>query len=55
MRASVAGTTMPILEVTLGPGEEIVSGHAELARMTPGIQLSQSEAGGGMVGDLFRA
>jgi uncharacterized protein (AIM24 family) len=61
---------MPILEVTLGPGEEIVSAHAELARMTPGIQQSQSAAGGGggglmrrlkramggggMVGDMFR-
>jgi uncharacterized protein (AIM24 family) len=47
LQANVAGTTMPILEVTLGPGEEIVSTHAELAWMTPGIQLSQSASGGG--------
>jgi uncharacterized protein (TIGR00266 family) len=54
LQANVAGTTMPILEVTLGPGEEIVSTHAELAWMTPGIQLSQSASGGGGGGGLMR-
>jgi uncharacterized protein (AIM24 family) len=50
MQANVAGTTMPVLEVTLEPGEEIVSAHAELAWMTPGIQ---SFRGGMWGGDGF--
>ena len=56
MQANVTGTTMPILEVALGPGEEIVSTHAELAWMTPGIQLSQTAGGGagGGGGGLMR-
>jgi uncharacterized protein (TIGR00266 family) len=47
MQASVKGTTMPILEVALGQGEEIVSTHGELAWMTSGVQLSQTAGGGG--------
>jgi uncharacterized protein (TIGR00266 family) len=46
MQADITGTTMPILEVRLDQGEEIVSTHGELAWMTPGIQLSQHASGG---------
>ena len=35
MQAEIKGTTMPILEVSLDPGEELVSTHGELAWMTP--------------------
>src|SRR5580692_494075 len=41
MQAEIKGTTMPILEVTLDPGEAVVSTHGELSWMTPNIQLSQ--------------
>jgi len=29
MQAEIKGTTMPILEVSLGPGEQVVSTRAE--------------------------
>jgi uncharacterized protein (AIM24 family) len=48
MQAEIKGTTMPILEVSLGQGEQLVSHHGELAWMTPSIQMSQTtNAGGG--------
>jgi uncharacterized protein (AIM24 family) len=50
MHAEVKGTTLPILEVTLDRGEELVSSHGELAWMTPGIQLSQTAGTGGTRG-----
>ncbi|MGO8882664.1 MAG: AIM24 family protein [Streptosporangiaceae bacterium] len=42
MQAEVKGTTMPILEVLLGQGEQVISTHGELAWMTESIQMSQS-------------
>jgi uncharacterized protein (TIGR00266 family) len=47
MQAEVKGTTMPVLEVTLQPGEQVVSTHGELSWMTPTIQMSQRAGGGG--------
>jgi uncharacterized protein (AIM24 family) len=48
MQAEVKGTTMPILEVALEGGEQVISTHGELAWMTPSIQMSQTtNAGGG--------
>ncbi|HEY1617707.1 MAG TPA: AIM24 family protein [Streptosporangiaceae bacterium] len=47
MQAEIKGTTMPILEVSLGQGEELVSTHGELAWMTPSIQMSQTMNTGG--------
>jgi uncharacterized protein (AIM24 family) len=48
MQAEVKGTTMPILEVALEQGEQVISTHGELAWMTPSIQMSQTtNAGGG--------
>jgi uncharacterized protein (AIM24 family) len=54
MQAEVKGSTMPILEVTLNDGEEVVSTHGELAWMTQGIQLRQGmNTGGGGSGGGF--
>jgi uncharacterized protein (AIM24 family) len=51
MQAEIKGTTMPILEITLDQGEQVVSTHGELSWMTPNIQLSQHMgAGGGQAG-----
>jgi uncharacterized protein (AIM24 family) len=47
MQAEIKGTTMPILEVQLNDGEEVVSTHGELAWMTQSIQLSQRMSTGG--------
>jgi len=53
MEAVIKGTTMPILEVSLGPGEAVVSTHGELAWMTPNIQMSQTTNMGGGGGGGF--
>src|ERR1700680_1552745 len=45
MQAEIKGTTMPVLEVTLQPGEQGISTHGELSWMTPNIQMSQRMGG----------
>lgn len=54
MQAEIKGTTMPILEVSLGQGEELVSTHGELAWMTPSIQMSQTMNTGGGGGGFMK-
>jgi uncharacterized protein (TIGR00266 family) len=46
MRPVIAGTTMPILEVTLESGEVIVAEGGDVAWLTPGMQLDTSTAHG---------
>src|SRR5450432_692369 len=55
----VIGTTMPVLEMKLAPGESVVAEAGELSWMTASIQL-QTAAGGkagakGMFGAVKRA
>jgi uncharacterized protein (AIM24 family) len=50
MQAEVKGTTMPILEVSLDRGEQVISTHGELAWMTQSIQMSQTTNTGGQGG-----
>ena len=50
MQAVIKGTTMPVLEVTLEPGEAVVSTHGELSWMSPNIQLNQHLGTGGQSG-----
>jgi uncharacterized protein (TIGR00266 family) len=48
MQANIKGTTMPVLEFLLEPGESVISPHGELSWMSPNIQMSQTtNAGGG--------
>jgi uncharacterized protein (AIM24 family) len=57
MQAEVKGTTMPVLEVSLGQGDEVISTHGELAWMTAGVQMSQTTStggGGGLMQGLKR-
>lgn len=58
MQAEIKGSTMPVLEMVLDPGEAVVSNHGELSWMTPNIQLSQTAGsgggGGGILGSLKR-
>ncbi len=54
MQAEVKGTTMPILEVALEAGEEVISEHGELAWMTAGVRMSQTSGGGGLMRGLRR-
>jgi uncharacterized protein (AIM24 family) len=46
MQGEIKGTTMPVLEVTLEPGEQVISTHGELSWMTPTIQMSQHTSAG---------
>jgi uncharacterized protein (AIM24 family) len=50
MQADIKGTTMPVLEVTLQQGEQVISTHGELSWMTPNIQMSQHMGTGGGAG-----
>src|ERR1700735_5822099 len=54
MQAEIKGTTMPILQVTLDQGEEVVSTHGELAWMTAGIMMSQTTNTGGGGGGFMQ-
>jgi uncharacterized protein (TIGR00266 family) len=54
MQADIKGTTMPILEVSLAQGEQLVSTHGELAWMTTSIQMSQTTNTGGGGGGFMR-
>jgi uncharacterized protein (AIM24 family) len=50
MQADIKGSTMPVLEVTLQQGEQVITIHGELSWMTPNVQMSQSMGGSGRVG-----
>jgi uncharacterized protein (TIGR00266 family) len=57
MDHKVIGTTLPVLEMTLQPGESIVSEAGELSWMTESIQLrtsTQLAGGGGLFGAFKR-
>lgn len=57
MNAEVKGTTLPVLEVTLEAGDEVISTHGELSWMTPNVEMSQTTStgsGGGLMAGLKR-
>jgi len=54
MQAEIKGTTMPVLQVSLEQGEEVVSTHGELAWMTPSITMSQTTNTGGGGGGFMQ-
>ena len=43
----VIGTTMPVLEVRLEPGQSIISQGGELSWMSSSVQLATATAGAG--------
>ena len=58
MEAQIVGTTMPVLEVALNPGEVVFSESGELSWMTASVQMrtsTQAGGGGGIGGVLKRA
>lgn len=59
METKIVGTTMPVLEVTLQPGESVVAEGGELSWMTSAIDLHTAAAGKagakGMFGAVKRA
>jgi len=54
MQAEVKGSTMPILEIQLDQGEQVISTHGELAWMHGSVQMSQTTNPGGGGGGLMR-
>ncbi|HLJ69179.1 MAG TPA: AIM24 family protein [Chloroflexota bacterium] len=54
MNHKIIGTTMPVLEMQLEPGESIISEAGELSWMTASINLTTSTTAGGS-GGLFGA
>lgn len=57
MQTRIQGTTMPVLEVQLDPGESVFSESGELSWMTASIQMAthtQAGGGGGLFGVLKR-
>ncbi len=57
MQSRILGTTMPVLEVLLQPGEGIISEAGELSWMTSSIQMTthtQMGGGGGIFGVIKR-
>ena len=57
MQTQVLGTTMPVLEVYLDPGDSVFSESGELSWMTGSIQMqthTQMGGGGGIFGALKR-
>jgi uncharacterized protein (TIGR00266 family) len=50
MQVDVKGTTMPVLELLLDPGESVISTHGELSWMSPAVQLTQTTSTGGQKG-----
>jgi uncharacterized protein (TIGR00266 family) len=50
MYAEIKGSTMPVLEVALDQGDQLVSTHGELSWMTANVQMSQTTNTGGAGG-----
>jgi uncharacterized protein (TIGR00266 family) len=50
MQTRITGTTMPVLEIGLEPGERIYAEPGELSWMTPNIQLNTTMLAGGARG-----
>jgi uncharacterized protein (TIGR00266 family) len=50
MNAEVKGTTLPVLQVNLDPGEHVISTHGDLAWMSANMQMSQTVNTGGQKG-----
>src|SRR5580704_7832735 len=50
MQSEVKGTTLPVLEMTLDPGDEVISTHGGLSWMTPTVEMSQTANTGGTKG-----
>jgi len=50
MRSSITGTTMPVLQLALDPGEVLLAETGQLAWMTPNVRLSTTMRTGGASG-----
>jgi uncharacterized protein (TIGR00266 family) len=54
MNDRIIGTTLPVLEVQLSPGESVLAVSGELSWMTQSIELQTTTQSGGGLGGLFK-
>jgi uncharacterized protein (TIGR00266 family) len=57
MQSRIVGTTMPVLELLLQPGETVISESGQLSWMTPNVNMhthTQAFGGGGFFGAIKR-
>ena len=52
MEAKITGTTLPVLELALNPGDKIIAETGQLSWMTAGIELNTTHATAGTTGFL---
>ena len=50
MRSKIIGTTLPVLEIEINPGEQIVSEPGQFSWMTPNVELQTAAMAGGAKG-----
>ena len=59
MEETIHGTTMPVLELSLQPGESVVSEAGEFSWMSDAVQMATNTGGGmggkGIMGAVKRA
>jgi uncharacterized protein (TIGR00266 family) len=54
MQTRIIGTTMPVLEITMGPGEQVIAEGGDVAWLSPGFALETSTRfGSGGKGGFF--
>lgn len=53
MQPKIIGTTMPVLEITLGQGEGVLAESGKMSWMTPNIEMSTT-TGHGIMGKIKR-
>lgn len=55
MQTRIVGTTMPVLELTLQPGEQIIAEGGDVSWLTPGFDIETSTGfGSGGKGGFMR-
>jgi uncharacterized protein (TIGR00266 family) len=55
MESKIVGTVMPVLELSMQPGEKVFAESGELGWMSLAIQMQTSTSAGGQQGGLFGA
>src|SRR5258707_12399948 len=55
METKIIGTVMPVLELSMQPGDKVFAESGQLAWMSLAIQMQTSTSAGGQQGGLFGA
>jgi uncharacterized protein (AIM24 family) len=55
MEPKIIGTTMPVLELTMQPGDRVFAESGQLSWMSMAIQMQTSTSAGGRAGSSARS